>query len=142
MARSAHRTTAEASDTARRAGDTARNGLQTLTSAVSETIPAAGNVVSRAVYTTSFVVSYGFVFPMMLVARAVPGDNALVRGLVDGANAAREQVAMWGGGENGVTDEADSEASSDQNGRRRRKPRQQKAHSHGGRRASHSDRKE
>ena len=36
--------------------------------------------------------SYGVVFPTLLVARAVPKDNAIVNGLVDGARAARDAL--------------------------------------------------
>jgi hypothetical protein len=50
--------------------------------------PAAGQAISSAVYRTSYAISYGLVFPAMLIARAVPTNNAPVHGLVDGARAA------------------------------------------------------
>jgi hypothetical protein len=48
--------------------------------------------VSRFVYTTSYTLSYGVVFPAMLVARAIPKDNVIMRGIVEGAHAATEKV--------------------------------------------------
>jgi hypothetical protein len=48
--------------------------------------------VSRFVYTTTYTLSYGIVFPSMLVARAIPKDNVIMRGIVDGAHAATEKV--------------------------------------------------
>ena len=46
----------------------------------------------RFVYTTSYTISYGVVFPSTLLARSIPLDNAAVRGLVDGARSATEKV--------------------------------------------------
>jgi hypothetical protein len=54
--------------------------------------PAAGQAISSAVYRTSYAISYGVVFPAMLIARAIPGNNALVHGLIDGAKAAMDTV--------------------------------------------------
>jgi hypothetical protein len=65
---------------------------------VDRAVPAVSRFVSRLVYTTSYSLSYGVVFPVMLVARAVPKENALVHGLVDGARAAKEMVEHWQGG--------------------------------------------
>jgi hypothetical protein len=47
---------------------------------------------SRFVYTTSYTISYGVVFPATLIARSIPLDNAAVRGLMDGAKAATEKA--------------------------------------------------
>jgi hypothetical protein len=46
----------------------------------------------RFVYTTTYTISYGVVFPATLLARSVPRDNAAVRGLIDGARAASDKV--------------------------------------------------
>ena len=51
--------------------------------------------VCRFVYTTSYTISYGVVFPSTLIARAVPVDNAAVHGLIDGARAAREKAQLF-----------------------------------------------
>ncbi len=48
--------------------------------------------VCRFTYTTCYTISYGVVFPAMLLSRAVPKDNAAVRGLMDGAAAAIQKV--------------------------------------------------
>ena len=51
-----------------------------------------GLFLCRFVYTTSYTISYGVVFPATLIARSIPVDNAAVRGLVDGARAATDKV--------------------------------------------------
>jgi hypothetical protein len=50
-------------------------------------------LVGRVVYGTAYAVSYGLAFPVMLLAHALPKDNVLVLGFVEGAGAARESVA-------------------------------------------------
>ena len=65
-----------------------RRGAADASEAASRTWEAAGRFVNRFVYTTCYTVAYGVVFPSVLLARAVPHDNALVRGLIDGAQAA------------------------------------------------------
>ena len=89
---------ADAMETAMQA---AREGAADARAAVDRAIPAISQFVSRFVYTTSYTVSYGVVFPVMLLARAVPKDNALVHGLVDGAQAAKDMVEDWKGGKVG-----------------------------------------
>ena len=56
-------------------------------------VPALANsprpgLIFRAIYNLGYAVSYGVVFPTMLVARTIPTNNALVHGLCDGAGAA------------------------------------------------------
>jgi hypothetical protein len=53
---------------------------------------ATGRFVSRFVYTTCYTVSYGVVFPTTLLCQAIPKNNAVVRGLIDGAKAATEKL--------------------------------------------------
>jgi hypothetical protein len=48
--------------------------------------------VRRFVYTASYTVSYGVVFTSVLLTSSIPKDNAAVRGLIDGARAARRKV--------------------------------------------------
>ena len=60
--------------------------------AAARTWTATGLFVSRFVYTTCYTISYGVVFPSVLLARAVPVNNAAVRGLIEGAQAARHKV--------------------------------------------------
>ncbi len=54
--------------------------------------PAAGQAISAAVYKTSYAISYGLVFPALLIARTIPSNNALVHGLTDGARAAMDTL--------------------------------------------------
>ena len=55
-------------------------------------MPAIGQFVSRFTYTTFYALSYGVVFPTMLVVRAIPKENCIVHGLTDGSAAARDAV--------------------------------------------------
>ncbi len=73
-----------------------KQGASEVQTRVSESIPAAGHFLSRLIYKSSYVLSFGVVFPVMLLVRAVPKNNALVHGLVDGALAARDVVEGWG----------------------------------------------
>jgi hypothetical protein len=75
----------------------ARDGAADARAAVDRAIPAIAEFTSRLVYTTSYAISYGVVFPTLLVARAIPKDNVLVHGLVDGARAATDMVDDWRG---------------------------------------------
>jgi hypothetical protein len=70
----------------------AKDGAADAQERVDQMMPAIGGFVSRLTYTTCYAVSYGVVFPTLLVARAVPKDNAIVNGLVDGARAARDAI--------------------------------------------------
>jgi len=71
----------------------AKDGAADAQAKVSEMMPALGGFLSRLTYTTCYAVSYGVVFPTLLVVRTVPKDNAIVHGLVDGALAARDALA-------------------------------------------------
>lgn len=79
-------------DAAGSAFDHAREGGSEIALSASEALPAAGGFIGRAVYNTTYAVSFGVTVPVMLVARVIPRDNALVHGLVDGAMAARDRV--------------------------------------------------
>jgi hypothetical protein len=80
----------------------ARDGAADAKATVDRVVPAVSQFVSRFVYTTTYSLSYGIVFPALLVARAIPTDNALVHGLVDGAQAARDMVEDWQFGTSGA----------------------------------------
>jgi hypothetical protein len=83
------RAVAEALDAAVEA---VRGGADDARARVANVIPAAGRCVSRFVYGTSYSISYGVVFTAVLIARAIPKNNAAVHGLIDGAHAAIEKV--------------------------------------------------
>jgi hypothetical protein len=74
-----------------------KQGASELQTRFSEGLPATSHFLSRVVYKTSYAVSFGVTFPVMMIVRIVPKDNVLVHGLVDGALAARDRVHEWGG---------------------------------------------
>jgi hypothetical protein len=72
--------------------DAARRGAADASAAATRTWEATGRFLNRFVYTTCYTVAYGVVFPTVLLTRAIPRDNAAVRGLIEGASAARHKV--------------------------------------------------
>ncbi len=70
----------------------ARSGAVDARAAAERAWASSGVFVRRFVYTAGYTVSYGVVFSAAFVARSIPRENAAVRGLVDGARAAREKV--------------------------------------------------
>ncbi len=70
----------------------ARNGAADAREAASRALSNTSLFFSRVVYQTTYAVSYGVVFPVAFVARAVPRDNAAVRGLIEGAHAATQRA--------------------------------------------------
>jgi hypothetical protein len=85
------KTVADALDTAVRA---AKDGAADAKATAGKMLPAAGRFLSRFVYTTSYTLSYGVVFPAVLLAKSIPPNNAVVHGLVDGAQAANDLVVQ------------------------------------------------
>jgi hypothetical protein len=83
------KTVADALDTAVKA---AKDGAADAKATAGKMLPAAGRFASRLVYTTSYTLSYGVVFPAMLLAKSIPPNNAVVHGFVDGAHAASDLV--------------------------------------------------
>ncbi len=69
-----------------------REALGVSAAAVTPALPKVGLFANRLLYTTSYAVAYGVVFPMALVALSVPQNNPFVHGLVDGSRAARNKV--------------------------------------------------
>ncbi len=86
-----------AADFAGSAFESARHGVTELQERAAEALPAAGHFLGRVVYKTSYAVAFGVTFPVMMIVRIVPKDNAIVHGLVDGAIAARDRVDEWRG---------------------------------------------
>jgi len=70
----------------------ARQGAADASAAAARAWTASRAIVARAVYNTTYTVSYGLVFPAAFVAQAIPRDNAAVRGLIEGAEAATRRV--------------------------------------------------
>jgi hypothetical protein len=83
------RSIAEAMDAAVKA---ATEGRDRALATAQDLAPAAGRVVSQAVYRSCYSVSFCAVLPVMLIARWIPRENAVVRGLIDGAHAAADSV--------------------------------------------------
>jgi hypothetical protein len=77
--------------------DSVKHAASEIQLSAAEALPATSRFVGRIIYNTSYAVSFGFTFPMMMIVRVVPKDNALVHGLVDGALAARDRVHEWRG---------------------------------------------
>jgi hypothetical protein len=72
--------------------EAARDGADRARATVADLVPAAGQFLSRVLYKTSYTVSFGVVFPAVMIAKAIPKGNAAVHGLIDGALAARDAV--------------------------------------------------
>ena len=80
---------ADALDTAVKA---TKDGVEKARETANEAMPAAGEFLSQAAYKTCYAISYGVVFPTMLLVRAIPKENAAVHGLIDGAHAAMDSL--------------------------------------------------
>jgi hypothetical protein len=74
----------------------AKDGAADARAKANEIMPSVGLFLSRLTYTTSYAISYGVVFPALFISRAIPKENAVVHGLIDGAAAARDAVAALG----------------------------------------------
>ena len=71
---------------------TATGGVKNAKAIGSRTLLALGSILAAAAYKTCYAASYGIVFPVVLVARAIPTDNAVGHGFIDGARAALDTV--------------------------------------------------
>jgi hypothetical protein len=72
--------------------EAAKEGAERAKATASDIIPAAGQFLTRAVYNTSYAISFGVVLPAALIARVIPKENAVIHGLIDGAQAAIDAV--------------------------------------------------
>jgi hypothetical protein len=79
-------------DAMEKAVEAARGGAAEAREAAARALPEAGGLLSKLAYNTCYAVSYGVVFPSVLAARSVPQNNAVVHGLIDGAQAALDLV--------------------------------------------------
>ena len=69
-----------------------KEGVEKARETATGAMPAAGEFLSQAAYKTCYGISFGVVFPTMLLVRAIPKDNAAIHGLIDGAHAAVDLV--------------------------------------------------
>lgn len=70
----------------------AREGAVDAREAADRFFDGATLFASRFAYTTCYTLSYGVVFPATLLARSIPKNNAVVRGMIEGAHAAQAKV--------------------------------------------------
>lgn len=70
----------------------ARDGAADASEAATRFWSSSSLMVSRLLYNTAYTLSYGVVFPIAYVARAVPVDNPAVQGIVEGAGDASRKV--------------------------------------------------
>jgi hypothetical protein len=71
----------------------AQDGATSARDTAARLLPEASSMLARAAYSTCYGISYGLVFPSVLIARSIPQNNPLVHGLVDGAHAARDMIS-------------------------------------------------
>src|SRR5271168_2411580 len=69
-----------------------REGVEKARETASDAIPAAGEFLSQAAYKTCYGISFGVVYPTMLIVSLIPKNNAAVLGFIDGAHAAMDSV--------------------------------------------------
>jgi hypothetical protein len=103
-------------DLAGSAFESVKAGAHELQARAAEALPVASHFLGRVVYKTSYALAFGVTFPVMMVVRIVPKDNAFVHGLVDGAIAARDRVDEWRGESEEVHDSEDDLAHALDNG--------------------------
>jgi hypothetical protein len=70
----------------------AQEGASDAVEAARQFLPTAGRLLSRAGYNSGFAISYGVVFPAVLLARVFPSENPVAYGLADGARAGLDQA--------------------------------------------------
>src|SRR5271168_4693370 len=80
---------ADALDTA---VQTTKQGVEKARATASDVIPAASQLLSQAAYKTCYGISFGVVYPTMLIVSLIPKNNAAVLGFIDGAHAAMDSV--------------------------------------------------
>jgi hypothetical protein len=72
------------------AAEAVRDGASDALAKVKQVVPVTGEYVSRFVYSSFYYLSYGVVFPTLLVTNFLPGCSPIANGLVDGAAAAND----------------------------------------------------
>jgi hypothetical protein len=74
------------------AAEAVRDGASDAVAKVKQAVPVTGEYVSRFVYSSFYYLSYGVVFPTLLVTNFIPGCGPIADGLVDGATAANDVI--------------------------------------------------
>ena len=81
----------------------AQEGASDAVEAARQFLPAAVRLMGRAGYGSGFAISYGVVFPAVLIARVFPSENAVAYGLADGARAGLDHARKSREGETATT---------------------------------------
>jgi hypothetical protein len=71
----------------------AKDGASNAKEAAANFLPESGSMLSQLTYKACYAISYGLVFPSVLIAQSIPHNNAFVHGLIDGAHAAKDMAA-------------------------------------------------
>jgi hypothetical protein len=79
-------------DAMRDAAATATEHAAKVKQTVSEAAPGAMRSLSKFTYTSAYVCSYGITYAAVFIANALPSDNAFMRGVSDGAQAAKDAL--------------------------------------------------
>jgi hypothetical protein len=79
-------------DAMQTAAQAVKDGAADARAGANEALPKVSRLLSEVLYNASYAVAYGVVFPTCLIASAVPKNNALVYGLIDGGHAARDMA--------------------------------------------------
>lgn len=74
------------------AAEAVRDGAGDAVAKAKQAVPATGEFVSKFVYSSFYYLSYGVVFPTLLVTNFVPGCGCISNGLTDGAAAANDVI--------------------------------------------------
>jgi hypothetical protein len=81
------RTAADAVALAARA---AREGVADAQARASGALPHMNRIFNRLTYSSFYAISYGVVFPTMMLVGSLPQDHKAVQGLIEGGAAARD----------------------------------------------------
>jgi hypothetical protein len=70
----------------------ARQGAADASEAAARAWSATNLVMAKIVYSASYTIAFGVVFPLAFIAQSIPRNNAAIRGLIEGAEAASQRV--------------------------------------------------
>jgi hypothetical protein len=79
-------------DAMRDAAATATEHAAKVKEAVSVAGPAVLQSLSKFTYSSAYVASYGITYAAVFIAKALPTENAVMRGFADGARAAQDAL--------------------------------------------------
>src|SRR5579859_4788193 len=74
------------------AAEAVRDGAGGALARAKQALPATGEYISSFVYSSFYYLSYGVVFPTLLVTNFIPGLGCVADGLTDGAAAANDVI--------------------------------------------------